>query len=163
MFELSSPPTLFDEGAGGVCAGRDHVRLFPGAARVLSRLQSEESFRSVRVAVASSTTEPRYAATCLSQLRADPARGESVGDLVEFRQVYPGSKGRAHFPKLASESGVAYGSMLFFDDCTYGDNCAEVARACTGVTCVRTPDGLTEALFDAGLAAYARGERGVVS
>ena len=32
------------------------------------------------------------------------------------------------------------------DDCTYGDNCADVARACDGTTCVRTPSGLTEEL-----------------
>ena len=52
--------------------------------------------------------------------------------------------------------------MLFFDDCTYGDNCQTVADACVGVTCVRTPNGLTEELFDAGLAAFARGASGVV-
>lgn len=53
--------------------------------------------------------------------------------------------------------------MLFFDDCTYGDNCGDVARACPGAVCVRTPNGLTTALFEAGLEAWARGEAGVVS
>jgi hypothetical protein len=52
--------------------------------------------------------------------------------------------------------------MLFFDDCTYSDNCADVASKCKGVTCVRTPQGLTEALFEAGLEAWAAGKRGVV-
>ena len=52
--------------------------------------------------------------------------------------------------------------MLFFDDCTYGDNCATVASACPGVTCVRTPSGLSEKLFDLGLSAFAAGKRGVV-
>ena len=57
---------------------------------------------------------------------------------------------------------MPYEAMIFFDDCTYGDNCAEVARACPGVTCVRTPHGLTEALFEAALDAFAQGRRGVV-
>lgn len=162
MFELSAAPTTYDGAARGVRAGREHVRLFSGASAVLRRILSDGPFRGVRIAVASSTTEPHYAATCLAQLPVDPERGETVGSLVDFRQIYPGSKGSQHFPRLAAESGVAFDQMLFFDDCTYGDNCGQVASQCEGVTCVRTPDGLTEALFDAGLAAFARGERGVV-
>jgi|TARA_B100000768_G_C11091197_1_gene295038 hypothetical protein len=52
--------------------------------------------------------------------------------------------------------------MIFWDDCTYGNNCQDVATNCAGVTCVRTPDGLTEALFQAGLDAFAAGKTGVV-
>lgn len=53
--------------------------------------------------------------------------------------------------------------MIFWDDCTYGDNCSDVATKCVGTTCVRTPNGLTLELFEAGLAAFVRGEKGVVS
>ena len=74
----------------------------------------------------------------------------------------PGNKGRSHFPALQKESGIAYSEMIFWDDCTYGDNCRDVATNCAGVTCVRTPDGLTEALFQAGLDAFAAGKTGVV-
>ena len=49
--------------------------------------------------------------------------------------------------------------MLFFDDCTYGDNCANVASHCPGVTCVRTPHGLTEEDFKLGLEAFAAGKK----
>jgi len=52
--------------------------------------------------------------------------------------------------------------MLFFDDCTYGDNCANVASHCPGVTCVRTPHGLTEEDFKLGLEAFAAGKKGVI-
>lgn len=162
MFELSAAPTTYDGAAQGVRAGREHVKLFAGARAVLRRVQGDAAFRETRIAVASSTTEPRYAATCLAQLPIDPERGETVADLVDFRQIYSGSKGSQHFPRLKAESGVPFDQMLFFDDCTYGDNCGQVARECAGVTCVRTPYGLTEELFDAGLAAFAAGKRGVV-
>ena len=74
----------------------------------------------------------------------------------------PGSKGRTHFPALQKETGIPYSEMVFWDDCTYGNNCQDVATNCAGVTCVRTPDGLTEALFQAGLDAFAAGKTGVV-
>lgn len=163
MFQISRP-TSYDAKRGGVVAGHDTVRLFPGAAAVLRRFLPgvDPRLAEVRVAVASSTTEPGYARICLGALLVDPSRGEAIEDIVDYQQVYPGSKGRAHFPALHAQSGVPYDRMLFFDDCTYGDNCADVAVRCPGVGCVRTPDGLTEALFEAGLAAFARGERGVL-
>ncbi len=165
MFELSAAPTRYDAQRGGVVAGSDTVRLFPGAQAVLRRILTDERFGAVKVGVASSTTEPSYAARCLKSLPIDPsgARGECVADLVDYEEVYPGSKGRSHFPRLHTASGVPYDRMLFFDDCTYGDNVGEVTRNCPGVTGVRTPSGLTVELFDRGLAAWAEGLRGVVS
>ena len=65
MFELSARPTSYDAKAGGVSAGRDVVRLFPGALAVLRRLKSDPELQETRVAVASSTTEPSYANRCL--------------------------------------------------------------------------------------------------
>lgn len=164
MFELGSRPTMYDAARGGVKAGGDTVKLFPGAMAVLKRLLVDEAFASTKVAVASSTTEPAFASTCLAQLPIDPsgARQEKVADIVDYRQIYPGSKGRQHFPALHKESQIPFDQMLFFDDCTYGDNCGDVARGCAGTTCVRTPNGLSEHLFQVGLDAYADGKRGVV-
>lgn len=163
MFELSSAPTKYDSKAGGVKAGHETVTLFPGAAAVLRTILTNDTFSSVKIAVASSTTEPAYAKRCLEELPLDPsgAREEMVADLVDYRQIYPGSKGRQHFPALQKESGIAYDQMLFFDDCTYGDNCGDVARSCVGTSCVRTPRGLTQELFEVGLAGWAEGKRGV--
>merc|ERR1712150_19650 len=131
---------------GGVAAGGETVRLFPGAAAVLRSFLPDGPLRAagMKVAVASSTTEPAYARVCLESLLVDPDRSETVADLVEYRHIYPGSKGRCHFPALQAETKVPYERMIFFDDCTYGDNCRDVATQCPGVACVRTPDGLTE-------------------
>ena len=167
MFELDSAPTSYSASKGGVQAGSDTVRLFPGAASVLRRILTNEggAFTGVKVAVASSTTEPSYAQRCLEQLPIfeDGSRAEKVNDMVDYRQIYPGSKGRQHFPALQRQTNIPFASMLFFDDCTYGDNCADVARACDGTTCVRTPSGLTEELFDAGLAAWADGKHNTLA
>ena len=111
MYELSGRPTKYDAARGGVAAGGDVVRLFSGAAAVLARFLpgGDPRLSSATVAVASSTTEPAYAATCLENLPVSPERGETVADLVDHRQIYPGSKGRQHFPALQRETGVLAG------------------------------------------------------
>ena len=41
-------------------------------------------------------------------------------------------KHQTHFPILQSETQIAYNKMLFFDDCNWGDHCANVEKYCTG-------------------------------
>ena len=92
MFELGSRPTMYDAARGGVKAGGDTVKLFPGAMAVLSACLSMKLLLQPRCV---STTEPAFASTCLAQLPIDPsgARQEKVADIVDYRQIYPGSKG----------------------------------------------------------------------
>jgi magnesium-dependent phosphatase 1 len=163
MFELDGKPTSYDPTLGGVKAGHDVVKLYPGALAVLRTIISDtERFGATQVSVASSTTRPAFANTCLDELVVDPRTGAKLATLVAFRQIYPGSKGSEHVPKLARQSNLSYDECLFFDDCTYGDNCADVASKCAGALCVRTPQGLTEELFERGLSAFARGIVGVM-
>lgn len=165
MFELSSAPTVYDAKAGGMRAGGDVVRLFPGALAVLRRVLHDRASiggPDLQVAVASSTTCPDWAQTCLENIVVDEATGTTVAQLVSYRQIFPGNKGRTHVPNIAKESGVDFASMIFWDDCIYGDNCGDVARNCDGIVCVRTPSGMTEELFEHGLKAFAAGRTGVV-
>ena len=110
MFELDSAPTRYEDRLGGTRAGNDVVRLFPGAQVVLKRILLDPSFRNVQIGVASSTTYPAYAATCLETLRIDPSgeRLETLSDLVDYREIYYGNKGRQHIPALSKESGVDF-------------------------------------------------------
>ena len=41
-------------------------------------------------------------------------------------QVYPIHNKVKHFEALQAATGVPYDQMVFFDDCTYGDNCRQV-------------------------------------
>ena len=96
MFELRAAPTTYDATAGGVRAGSEVVRLFPGALTVLRRLITDPALNSIKVAVASSTTEPAWANRCLDVLMVNAA-DSTVGGLVDFRQIcaLPGTQERA--------------------------------------------------------------------
>lgn len=155
MYLLRAPPGEWDEAAGGVRAGEEVVRLFPGALHALRALASEPRFARTRLALASSTSRPSYARAVLEAYRLGPG-GETFASRVSFAELYPIPHKRAHFGKLARASGVSYAEMLFFDDCSWSDNVGEVAEACPGVVGVRTPDGLTVERWEEGLAAYAR-------
>ena len=108
MHELSSPPSVYSSKDGGIIAGRDVVRLFPGAEAVLKKL-TDSTFSKVQIAVASSTRdaqlisfgfnafaliscckEPAFAHKCLDTL---PLGGTfaTVGELVRFRKIFRGS------------------------------------------------------------------------
>jgi magnesium-dependent phosphatase 1 len=70
-------------------------------------------------------------------------------------------KAQSHFPRLQRATGVPYHHMLFFDDCTWSDNCGNVQQHCVdpvcglAPVCIRTPDGLTEDKWFEGLSTYA--------
>lgn len=164
MEYLDNAPSTYDANLKGVKAGRDTVKLYPGAQSTLMRLLTEPCFKNCKVAAASSTIVPAYAQTCLEQMPIDPTsqRNEVLADLITLKQIYPGSKGRNHFPRIQNETGIRYTEMIFFDDCTYSDNCKEVATMCAGVTCVRTPRGLTAEQFNIALAAYSKDQKGLI-
>jgi hypothetical protein len=73
----------WDESAGGVRAGADVVRLFPGALHALNSITTEPRFSNTRIGLASSTSKPDYARAVLEAyrlrdgstfVRASPAR-----------------------------------------------------------------------------------------
>jgi magnesium-dependent phosphatase 1 len=152
MFELSGAPTKWDASDNAVICGRDRVKLFDGAILALRELRNKPEFKDTKVAAASSTTEGDWARKCLSLLEVEP--GVKMKDVFGFFEIYPSNKTK-HFKALQASTGVEFKDMLFFDDCTYGNNCEDVERGCHGVTTVRTPDGMTEAKWREGLSKFA--------
>lgn len=63
------------------------------------------------------------------------------------------SRKTTHFRALHEESGVPYNEMLFFDDCNWGDHCADVT-ANFGVISQRTPRGMQLSEFHQGMEKY---------
>ena len=94
MFELGSRPTMYDAARGGVKAGGDTVKLFPGAMAVLKRLLVDEAFASTKVAghrrQRSRLSHLRVSHNCPS---TQVALGRRRSRISYYRQIYPGSKG----------------------------------------------------------------------
>ncbi|GMI43662.1 hypothetical protein TrCOL_g6392 [Triparma columacea] len=150
------------EGVTGVqCSGGGPtVSLFPDALTILQRLYTERetTYKDTLFAVASSSEEPSYSRSCLENLDIFP--GVKMNSLFPYQQI--GRTGRltsrktTHFDELKkSVPHVEFDSMLFFDDCNWGDHVGDLNSA-RGVIGVRTPTGLTCAQFEEGLALYAR-------
>lgn len=160
----------FGEGAVGVYSGREVIRLFPGALKVLQDIYLDR-YPGVRIAVASSADTPlavsigKAAMNILEILpgvtmRAVFAKGWDDGFTgnIQIGRTPPLSSNKAstHFPILRQATGIEYKDMLFFDDCLWGDHCGRVEKHCPGVVAVRTPDGLGEKEWQEGLQKYSK-------
>jgi len=110
----------------------------------------------VRAACASKTWKPEFSYCCLRHLRVDGVRLLDIFT-PELCHIYPTTKD-THFKCLRELTNVPYDRMLFFDDCTWGDNFADVRRVSDGrVRCIRTPHGLQPHEWYDGLRLFALG------
>jgi len=131
------------------------VRLFHGARLALRELALNPKYRGIKLAAASSSLEPSYSHTCLQGIEVVP--GLTLRDMFTYDEI--GRSGKlsprktTHFRELQKDSGVPYKEMLFFDDCNWGDHCADVTRT-YGVVSQRTPSGMRIQEFHAGLEKY---------
>lgn len=180
MYELDEIPTTASiirgklkpddaEGVIAVTSGYDQIRIFPDALAILQQYQRGEFPDTVRIAAASSADTPRAvsigrAAMGLLEvvpgvtLRQTFARGWPIGfeGNLQLGRTPPLSSNKAetHFPLLKAATGIEYSDMVFFDDCNWGDHCANVAQACPGVVTQRTPRGLRRSEWDAALTSF---------
>ena len=131
------------------------VMLYDGARLALRELALNPIYRGIKLAAASSSLEPTYSHACLRGIEVMP--GLTLRDMFSYDQI--GRTGKltprktSHFRELHKESGVPYEEMLFFDDCNWGDHCADVTRA-YGVVSQRTPSGMRLEEFHRGLDKY---------
>ena len=86
MFAPSSAHHIRRRCRRSACRLRSRQTI-PGALAVLRRLITDPALNSIKVAVASSTTEPAWANRCLDVLMVDAAENSTVGALVDFRQI----------------------------------------------------------------------------
>eukprot|EP00462_Mataza_sp_D1_P021517 CAMPEP_0175127070 /NCGR_PEP_ID=MMETSP0087-20121206/4195_1 /TAXON_ID=136419 /ORGANISM="Unknown Unknown, Strain D1" /LENGTH=188 /DNA_ID=CAMNT_0016409033 /DNA_START=9 /DNA_END=575 /DNA_ORIENTATION=- len=148
MFELQSAPKYDAQSNSMFNSHQQRVRLFDGVVEALKDIKHQPIFKDTRVAIASACGEKAFADACLKYLEFE--KGTPIGAMVWLSEIYPGVKS-IHFERLQKQSRVDFQDMLFFDDCTWGDNCADVERSCPGVVTVKTPKGLTQELWLAGL------------
>ncbi|KAG3184188.1 hypothetical protein PC128_g13871 [Phytophthora cactorum] len=170
MYELWGAPFKKNPTTGVVtdCKG-EQVHFFGAVHTVLSILETDPQFRdTTEVAVASRTTEPKWAKTCMrlmdvdigdvsskdmkeeeseeSEENDDEEEKKSLLSIVDYEAIYPRNK-RVHFEQLKKDSGIPYEDMLFFDN-EYG-NVHDIQKL--GVTCAYCPQGLTEGSWIQGM------------
>ena len=80
---------------------------------ILAELATEEKWAGTAVAYVSRTEHPRWAAACLRLFQVAP--GLSMHDVGAEQEIYPGGK-QKHFTRIAERTGLAFESMLFFDN-----------------------------------------------
>lgn len=171
--ELPSDPVIgklgtYGDGVISVRSGYEQIQLFPDALRILQEYYLN-MYPNIRIAAASSADTSRavqIGRTAMNILEVLPG--------VTMRQVFAknwpagfegnlqigrtpplsSDKSATHFPILKRETGIDYPGMVFFDDCLWGDHCANVARNCPGVVTQKTPRGLQTSEWKAALRAY---------
>ncbi len=165
MYTLDEIPSktvigsLHGHGDGAVAAksGREEIKLFPDALRILQEIHND-AYPNVRIAAASSADTPhavKIAKAAMELLEILPGvtmrevfnKGWVAGfdGNIQIGRTPPLSsdKSKTHFPLIKTQTGIDYNKMIFFDDCLWSDNCGEVERRCRGVVVQRTPSGLT--------------------
>jgi magnesium-dependent phosphatase 1 len=158
--EMPDRPIIGDlngrgEGVIGVHSGPDVIKLFPGALAALQEC-ADGLHGDMKLAVASSADTPRAekigrAAMQILEILPGLTMYELLTrDFEDGRNLQIGrqpplssNKAQTHFPILLRETGIPYDEMVFFDDCGWGDHCANVEKNCKGVVTQRTPRGLT--------------------
>ena len=70
---------------------------------------------------------------------------------LALQEIYPGNK-TTHFGRIREASCIEYRDMLFFDN--EMRNCRDVGKL--GVTCIYTPDGMTDRVWQQGLMKFAQ-------
>lgn len=163
MYELDGAPFKKNPNTGAVIdRSGEQVHFFPAVHSVLSILETDPQFKdTTEVEVASKTTEPQWAKTCMRLMDVDVAdQNETTGrktalqSVVDYEAIYPRNK-RIHFAQLKEQSGVEYEDMLFFDNEYY--NTVDVGRL--GVVCAYCPQGLSKGAWIQGMEVFQEAKR----
>ncbi|TFK38575.1 magnesium-dependent phosphatase-1 [Crucibulum laeve] len=127
------------------------ISFYKDVPQVLHRLRAA----GVKIAACSRTDAPTLARQCLRMLLVPPKTGSEDGpntaiSFFDELEIYPGSK-ITHFKKLHEKTGLPYEEMLFFDDENRNKDVEKL-----GVTFQIVPRGLTNKIFEDGLAKWRR-------
>lgn len=157
MYELDGSPFRKNASTGVVTdRSGEEVHFFPAVHNVMDTLVNDERFKNTtEIAMASRTTEPQWAKTCMRLMDLDlSSRKVSLQSVTDYEAIYPRNK-RVHFEQLKNDSGVEYEDMLFFDN-EYS-NVVDVGRL--GVVCAYCPRGLSEGSWLQGMEAFQEAKR----
>ena len=152
MYEMDGAPFKRCKKTGKVTdRSNEQVQMFDDMHSILRSLQTESLFAETQVAVASRTTYPEWAKTCMRLLHIDELEQVSLDTVVDYHAIYPRNK-KVHFRELQEKSGIPFEDMLFFDNERY--NITDVSEL--GVTCVYCPNGMSTKHWEDGLKQHDR-------
>lgn len=147
MDTLSGPPFTVSEGV--VSDGSyQEVELMGASRKILNMLATDPQWQDTAVAYVSRTDCTDWAEICLKLIQV--ADGISMYDLAKYQEIYPGNK-KGHFKKIHQQSGIDYSDMVFFDN----ERRNIIDCNTLGITCIYTPNGMTDDAWAKGLAEHA--------
>lgn len=152
MYEIDGPPKRKTKGGTTTVTDRQNteITIFDGANYALTHINDlrENKKIDIEAAVASRTDEPEWAQKCMDWLIVDD--GKSLTSCFAFVELGFSDK-KEHFKRLKKKTGIAYSSMVFFDN--EMRNIVSVQEL--GVKCIYTPDGMTREAWHEALEAFA--------
>jgi magnesium-dependent phosphatase 1 len=151
MYQLwggGAPFTIAPNGIDLIDRRGTSVKLLGNISSILHELQTDPELSSIKVAWVSCTDEPEWANECLQKFKTT---GRSpIGTCSHSSQIFQAYK-QVHFQKLRQlYPEIDYSQMLFFDN-EYR-NIEAVSEL--GVKCVYCPRGVTQEVWESGLALF---------
>lgn len=150
--EMCAGPPFTRDAKGTVkdCSGTP-MRLMGNSRSILQVLKTDRRFAGVQVAFVSRTECPDWAKELIQLMPVYETFTMADCSHMELHQIYPNDK-KVHFTRIHKLSGVAFADMLFFDN-----EIRNIRSVSTlGVTSIYTPDGMTEASWEAGLLQFSQ-------
>jgi len=147
MYQIYGPPKRKSNGTKVVVTDRHNtpITIFDGASYALGHINKlREGNMDIQAAVASRTDEPSWAQQCMDWLTIHD--GTTLTACFHHVEIDFCDKEK-HFQRLHKKTGIAYESMVFFDN--EMRNITSVQKL--GVKCIYTPDGMTRGAWDEAL------------
>lgn len=153
MYELWGGGAPFKDNKDGSLSDKQgtKIRLLGDVAAILQELTTQPKWKDSIVAIASTCDEPKWARECLQKFPLGPKLKMIEVFHPDCMEIYKASGKDKHINTIAQKTGIDVKDMIFFDNQTNNTSCVAGMK---GPTVVYTPDGVTRALFEEGLAAF---------
>jgi magnesium-dependent phosphatase 1 len=123
----------------------------------LQALGSQAEYKDTVLSYVSTCDEPEWARECLhkfelevEQCKSGSGSKHTMHTLVAHHEIYKAYSKQSHFKKLQAKTLIEFEEMLFFDN--QMNNIHDVSML--GVHCVYCPEGMTDRVWEDGLAEW---------
>ena len=158
MYELwggGAPFTAVNNGEHLLDCKKVKVQLLGTTRTLLENFTQMSEFKNgtMAIAFASTTDEPEWARECLEKFTLHNG-SIKMGSIFSEHEMYKAKDKTVHLTALHHKTGVPFKDIVFFDNKMH--NIRDVERL--GVVCGHCPDGMTDEVWQAALAAFRKGQ-----